>query len=222
MQQPPNYLLQALSQHTGIFLMIGALAVGKALLPLFKPKFKGSVGEWIVNRGALTGLDPNDYRSFKGLYVTRHDEDGLTQIDHVVVSRFGIFVIETKNYDGWIFGRQKDPTWTQCLKGGRKQQFQNPLRQNWLHVQSLAKELGLPVSVFHSVVYFAGDATFKTPMPANVMNSGLRTYIKGKQEVLISGDDVIRVNAHLGHLITQTDKRKASREHLAGIRRRAA
>lgn len=175
----------------------------------------------IVNLGALKKLNPSLYRSFKDLYVLRHDKDGTAQIDHVVVSVFGIFVIETKNYSGWIFGSENKQNWTQCLKGGKKYPFQNPLWQNKLHIASLAKELDLPVSVFHSVVYFAGDSTFKTEMPANVINKGLRGYIEARQDVLLSQEQVTEANALLGHLETHTDKRKAKKEHVAGIKRKA-
>lgn len=68
-------------------------------------------------------------------YVRFHDvmlptPDGTTQIDHVFVSRFGVFVVETKNMAGWIFGSERGRRWTQVLPGGRKTSFQNPLRQN--------------------------------------------------------------------------------------------
>lgn len=195
--------------------------MANVLLRLFKPKIKGHIGELIVNLGALKGLDSRVYRSFNDLYVLRHDEEGTTQIDHVVVSAFGIFVIETKNYSGWIFGSENTQKWTQCLKGGKKFPFQNPLWQNKLHIASLAKELDLPVSVFHSIVYFAGDSTFKTEMPANVINEGLKGYIESHQDIFLSQEQVIKANALLGHLAAHTDRRKAKKEHVAGIKRRA-
>src|SRR5574338_503996 len=49
--------------------------------------------------------------------------DGTTQIDHVLVSRFGVFVIETKHYSGWIFGSPEDRYWTQSQLRG-KHRFQ--------------------------------------------------------------------------------------------------
>ncbi len=64
-----------------------------------------------------------------------------TQLDHVVVSRFGVFVIETKNYRGWIFGSEKQPQWTQQIYR-QKNRFQNPLHQN----ASSAKNVGETVA----------------------------------------------------------------------------
>src|SRR5512147_1006634 len=57
-------------------------------------------------------------------HVTLRLDDGTTQIDHILVSRFGVFVIETKDYKGWIFGNEKDPYWTQVLFHS-KFKFQN-------------------------------------------------------------------------------------------------
>lgn len=62
-------------------------------------------------------------------HVTLRLEDGTTQIDHVLVSRFGIFVIETKEYKGWIFAGPRDRYWTQVLYRA-KFRFQNPLRHH--------------------------------------------------------------------------------------------
>lgn len=63
-------------------------------------KVKGRVGEAIVSVGFLNRLDPKTHRVFHDLVIPRPDGKGTTQIDHVVVSLFGIFVIETKNYQG--------------------------------------------------------------------------------------------------------------------------
>lgn len=62
--------------------------------------------------------------------VTIQTPTGTTQIDHIIVSKFGIFVIETKNMSGWIFGSPDQAQWTQSLPGGNRFRFQNPLRQN--------------------------------------------------------------------------------------------
>jgi restriction system protein len=58
----------------------------------------------VVGLAVLRRLDSRLYRVFHDLYLPRPDGKGTTQIDHVVVSRYGIFVIETKNMTGWIFG----------------------------------------------------------------------------------------------------------------------
>jgi hypothetical protein len=65
-----------------------------------------------------------------------------------LVSPFGVFVIETKNYKGWILGDEKQRQWMQQIYG-KKNRFQNPLHQNQLHVRALMDFLALPESPFH-------------------------------------------------------------------------
>ena len=63
--------------------------------------FKGVFGEFLVNK-LLASLPSTEYTLIKN--VTLPTDDGTTQVDHIVVSKFGIFVVETKNMKGWIFG----------------------------------------------------------------------------------------------------------------------
>jgi hypothetical protein len=77
------------------------------------PLFKGFVGEWRVSRLLRRKLDQGTYQLIDNLLLAR-DTD-TTQIDPVVVSVHGLFVIETKNYRGWIFGRERDRNWTQQI-----------------------------------------------------------------------------------------------------------
>ena len=154
------------------------------------PWFKGMVGEWFLNLSIRLFLDKREYRLLKN--VTLPIEGGTTQIDHIIVSRFGIFVIETKNMKGWIFGNPQHKRWTQQLYR-RKHQFQNPLHQNYGHVMTLKSLLGLTDHQLHSVVYFIGDCSFKTPMPENVLRRGLITYIKRKTTPVLSVEEVDRI-----------------------------
>lgn len=149
---------------------------------------KGWVGEAMGGLAAKLFLDGKDYRSVNN--ITLETSNGTTQIDHVIVSRFGIFVVEAKNYQGWIFGGENQAEWTQSLPGGKKFRFQNPLRQNYRHIKVLSEFLGLPEDRFHSVVMFWGESQFKTSMPANVMSSGYATYIKAKTSVLFTDEEV--------------------------------
>ncbi|MFM4649006.1 nuclease-related domain-containing protein [Aeromonas bivalvium] len=167
------------------------------LLPLLllatlvkSPWFKGMIGEWFINVSIRLFLDQRDYHLLKD--VTLPIPQGATQIDHVIVSRFGIFVIETKNMKGWIFGNPAHKSWTQQIYR-RKHSFQNPLHQNHLHMMTLKSLLGLADHQLHSVIYFIGDCTFKTPMPDNVMNRGLIRHIKGKTTQVLTPAEVTQV-----------------------------
>ena len=71
---------------------------------------KGVVGEAMGSLAGKLFLDKETYRSINN--VTLNTSNGTTQIDHVIASRYGIFVVETKNYQGWIFGGEKQAEWT--------------------------------------------------------------------------------------------------------------
>ena len=101
---------------------------------LKSPWFKGASGEFIVNILAKMILNKNEYHLIKN--VTLPTEDGTTQIDHIIVSKYGIFVVETKNMNGWIFGNPNQKQWTQTIYKHSKE-FQNPLNQNYKHVKTI-------------------------------------------------------------------------------------
>ena len=127
--------------------------------------FKGVLGEFLVNCLLNLFLSKDKYTLIKN--VTLPTDDGTTQIDHIVVSQFGLFVIEMKNMKGWIFGSEKQKQWTQKIfKYSGK--FQNPLHQNYKHTQTLARCLAIPHEQIFSVIVFIGNSTFKTTMPENV------------------------------------------------------
>ena len=125
--------------------------------------------------------------------VTLPTADGTTQIDHIVVSEFGIFVIETKNMKGWIYGSEYQKLWTQKIfKYTGK--FQNPLHQNYKHTQTLASCLDIPADLIYSVVVFIGDSTFKTKVPDNVTYAyGCVKFINSKTLKHFSQDKVKKV-----------------------------
>ncbi len=153
--------------------------------------FKGKLGEFKVNVGVSLLLDRKVYRLVKN--VTLPVGDGTTQIDHVVVSPYGIFVIETKNINGWIFGQPNHAQWTQVIYRF-KQRFQNPLLQNNVHAKAVRDLLGLKPDQVHNVVVFVGACTFKTPMPSEVVYgvSGLAGFIRAKHVLVFTEDEIRR------------------------------
>ena len=160
------------------------------IVTLFKlPVVKGMFGELLVALMLRLLLDKNLYHRLHN--VTLPTIDGTTQIDHLVVSEFGIFVIETKNMRGWIFGSEKQAEWTQKIFK-KNVRFQNPLRQNYKHTKAVEAVTGLEPDRVHSVVVFVGDSTFKTPMPSNVTNlGGLVRYIKSFQEQVLDDEAIV-------------------------------
>lgn len=183
---------------------------------LKSPLFKGWFGEKAVQL-RLRGLDEAVYRPFHDLIVPARR--ATTQIDHIYVSRFGIFVIETKNYSGWIYGGENQAKWTQVVYR-QKNSFQNPLRQNYAHIKALAALLGLPESSFHSVVIFLGGCEFKTKMPDNVCYIGkAERYIHGFQTDILNEAEINRICTILQRKEYAAD-RKSRIEHKHHLRQR--
>ena len=142
-------------------------------------------GEGAVRKVITTNFKAPQYHLLNNL--TLPDQDGTTQIDHVLVSTKGVFVIETKNYAGWIFGDEKAKQWTQVIYRVRSK-FQNPIRQNFKHVKVIQNQLDfLPKEQIHSIVVFVGEAKFKTPMPKDVLYlRQLVDHIKTYEEDVVS------------------------------------
>lgn len=137
------------------------------IFSFLKSRFmKGKIGEGIVNFANTVALDETVYIPIKNITLKLAD-GSATQIDHILVSKYGIFVIETKNMKGWIYGDERQKQWTQ-QNFKQKHQLQNPLHQNHRHIKALEEVLGLPFSVFVSIVVFVGDCKFKTVVPPNV------------------------------------------------------
>ena len=85
-----------------------------------------------------------------------------TEIDVLLIHSRGIFVLESKNYSGWIFGKEKDRYWTQCLNGRTKVRFYNPISQNATHIKALQAVLqDIPANGFKSIIVFSERCELK-------------------------------------------------------------
>ncbi|MCG8542390.1 MAG: NERD domain-containing protein [Clostridia bacterium] len=117
---------------------------------LGNPKVKGSFGEAAV-KVYLSRLDKEKYRILHDVMIS-NDKGSTSQIDHVIVSPFGIFVIETKNYKGWILGNEKSYQWAQVIYK-KKEKLLNPILQNHGHVKALKALLkDYPDIEYHPIV----------------------------------------------------------------------
>ena len=189
------------------------------IVSVFKSRWlKGVFGEFLVNR-LLSKLPESDYTQIKD--VTLPTNDGTTQVDHIVVSRYGIFVVETKNMKGWIFGSARQKQWTQKIYR-HSSKFQNPLHQNYKHIKALETLLGCSEEHLHSVIVFIGDSTFKTEMPPNVTYArGSIRYIQQFNDVVFSDNDYARLTESINRLklkrgvITDLKHRKHVKEVVA-------
>ena len=196
------------------WLIPAALLIGL----LKSPWAKGQIGELLVRLFAHWQLDKQTYRRLHN--VTLNTPDGTTQIDHVFLSPYGIFVLETKNMSGWIFGSEKQAQWMQKLYK-HTFKFQNPLRQNYKHLKALEATLGVSPEHLHSVITFVGGSTFKTEVPANVTQGiGFIRYIKSFQQPVFSEAEV-NAMLHALHTGRRAPTLATHREHVQNLKRRS-
>ena len=182
---------------------------------------KGDVGEQIVKVAVLSKLDAAQYRHFSNLIIPA--PNGTTQIDNIVVSPFGVFVIEAKYFQGWIFGGAKQEKWTHTLSRFEKYAFPNPIRQNYGHIKALARLLRQPESRFHSVIVFAHrNCQLKTELPTNVcLQHNFIEYIQGFTKNIVDDAALARIHTVLQQPEWQAteDKKAAHVERLKASQR---
>lgn len=180
-----------------------------------KSKQKGQLGEQLVKGRGEKFLNPKIYIPFHN--ITIYNGEKTSQIDHIYLSIYGIFVIETKYYNGWIYGGQYDKFWTQTFKD-QKFQFNNPIRQNYGHIKFLENFLTIDFEKFHSVVVFAGDGVFKTKMPKNVCQlDNFCDYILSFKEPIFTQNEIERLAGFLqSRFLPQTEN--ALRFHIHQIK----
>lgn len=164
-------------------------------------------GEQEIAHILAEGLSYKDYFIFNNLTIPS-DHNGSSQIDHLVVSKFGIFVIESKDYKGWIFGSKDQDNWTQSLPGGKnKFQFQNPIRQNWSHIMSLKLLMpSIPENAYQSVVVFTDSCEFKTDPIENVVHSEeIISCIQKQTEIKLSEENLHLILGKLSYVCQTAD-----------------
>lgn len=114
---------------------------------------KGAYGEFITSY-AIDNV--NDYhRVIKNLYIPYKNK--TSEIDIVLVTTKGFYVIENKNYSGWVFGNEKYKNWYQTFPNGEKYTFYNPIWQNRTHIRALSQFLTADINLFHSYIVFSGE-----------------------------------------------------------------
>ncbi len=187
---------------------------------LFKqPSVKGALGEFLVSCFLNLGLDKDKYKILNNVVVP-DGNGGTTQIDHIVVSVFGIFVIETKNMRGWIFGDRNSEKWMQQIFR-TKNRFQNPFRQNYKHIVCLAEILGMPREIFTHVIVFVGGSSIRTrdQLPESLVSGGfeLLAFIRGFKEKRFTEEDAGNLYESVRVLMLEKTYRNKQR-HVAYVK----
>ena len=119
-------------------------------------EIKGTLGE-ARQEIRLHTLDREKYKVINDIIIPNKDK--TSQIDHLIISNYGIFVIENKNFSGSIYGSEKDRSWTQVM-GKSRNTFYNPILQNYGHIKALQALIGNNKQIY-SIIVFGEKATLK-------------------------------------------------------------
>ncbi|MBU8878248.1 NERD domain-containing protein [Bacillus sp. FJAT-29790] len=199
-----------------------------SLLVWFRLNFaslKGLAGEKQVIK-TLSALDPATYTILNDLYIPT--ENGKTsQIDHLVLSPKGIFVIETKNYTGWIIGKENSQYWKQVIYK-RQERLYNPIWQNYGHIKALKHFLGEELTEqisLQSIIVFSNEATLKFTdsfNKASVINRKhlISTIQNYKEENDINPFKIIQIQRKLATLevTDRKEQKQRAKQHVSQVK----
>lgn len=190
------------------------IAVVIAMSIFTSRRHEGKRGGRRTRKIAAALLDAKTYHQLHDLIL--ETKDGTVQIDHVIVSPFGVFVIETMDMGGTIFGKTFDPDWTQTFKG-ETIKFPNPLKPNYDRKLALNGVLGIGADKLFSIIAFTGNSAFEIAMPDNVaQGKDFVNYIKSKDAVLIEESEVPRIVAKIQSSLSKHPPRADRRPVQAG------
>ena len=192
------------------------LAVIVLIISIWLRRSKGRIGEHRVAH--ILGRLPKDRYQVINDLLLRTSSGSTTQIDHIVISQYGIFVIETKFYKGWIYGGENSEFWTQNIYGN-KYTLRNPILQNAGHVRALRqllKDYGdIP---FIPIVAFSRQATLGVSSGTPVIyRNQIRKVIGQFKEKRIAPDALTGI---YNKLIESNipDSKESRREHIRNVR----
>ena len=176
------------------------------------PGVKGWIGELFVKL-AVGKTKVNEQYVIHNLKL-RIDTNKTSQIDHIVINRNGIFVIETKNYSGRIYGQESQQEWTQVLAYGKvKNRLYNPVKQNKSHLYHISNLLPEKLPLFSAVVFVKGNIRF---IKANGVYTlaGLKRLLSTSTGIFLSPE---QMNSAYEALIKANDATIKNREHVQNI-----
>ena len=202
------------------FLVLVAIVVIAILLTKFKQRkstpsrtdVKGAMGEHVVAQ-ILGETIPGEQYVINDLSF--YDKKGSScQIDHVYINKRGVWVIETKNYSGMIFGSENEREWTQVV-GNQKRKFYNPIKQNTTHIYRLAEFIKAK-RAFRNVVVFLHKADLSNVTASNVYTVyELKYVINQRTGVRLSR---AKMKRYYNKLLKLKEKRSVStEEHIENI-----
>jgi hypothetical protein len=176
------------------------------------PKKKGAIGELRV-KFSLGKDSPNEKYVINDLLL--YNDNKSHQIDHIIIRKTGVFVIETKNYSGRIYGKDNQKEWTQVLAYGKeKNRFYNPLLQNKSHIYALSKIVGRKDCFFSIIVFPKAD--IMTNFDAYVGSiSDMKRWIKQGRDEILTAEEIEQIYKQL--IDHKNNPRLTNEQHIDNV-----
>ncbi len=192
--------------------VVVAIIIGIGMGLLQSSRGKGWIGEQIVK--IVIGKTKEGKKYVINDLRLKVSEDRTSQIDHVLINEKGIFVIETKNYSGRIYGKESQLEWTQVLNYGKvKNKLYNPVKQNKTHVYHISNMLSERLPIFSAVVFIQGNTQYIES--ENVYSlKGLKRLISQEGKNVLS---IAQMQTAYNELSGANDQSISLREHVENI-----
>lgn len=196
---------------------------------VFTPKYSseaeaiGDYGEKKVS-SFLEDLDCEEYRVYNDLLILNGKY--TTQVDHVVISRYGVFVLETKNVHGKVYGGGNAEFWKQYLPDigykrfgfTKEHQLRNPIWQNDGHIKTLRKLVFGNEIPIYGIVVFPSNTEINVSAEQPVLNMyNVVPYIKQFRDVVMTSDQMGVYRRRLLEVISTSEYDR--KEHLENVYR---
>lgn len=185
----------------------------------------GKNGEYLTYK-ALKQQEASGAKFLFNVYIPKSNGE-TSEIDVMMIHQKGIFVFESKNYSGWIFGNETQRMWTQTLPAGRgrshKESFYNPIMQNHSHIKHLQSYLEEKIPM-HSVIVFSERCTLKSiqvkssdiyVIKRSSVQNAVNKICNTLSEDILSTNDILRIYHKLLPFAQTTDEMKA--QHIKNI-----
>ncbi len=184
-------LYQQLFSNPLNWLIIISCLVLTIVYNLYGAKILGWFGEhW--TKQVLNELPKDKYLKINNVFIKTNGQ--THQIDHVIVSPYGIFSIETKQYNGYITGDKYDKNWIRHA-GKKKYYYTNPIRQNYGHVKSLAELLNIDESKIYNIVCIPSKAKLKIKHNGELVryNTIVEKILSYKDIVIDNPNEILKI-----------------------------
>jgi hypothetical protein len=157
---------------------------------LLSPRFRGDIAESRTRRILAAGLEKSRYTILNDVELPAGG--GTVHVDHIVVSRSGVFVIESQYASGMVSGSEFQDRWKQ-QHWGRARRIENPMHQNAVQAETLGRLLGMPQTKIHRIVVLSGHKGLRTKAPDHLVPAEqLIRYIRKKGTYVLEPEQADR------------------------------